>query len=167
MPNEILKYDILGTKPLLFPFKNTLKCISIGTPKNNKISICSKSKIDYFGCSKIWAHYSLIIMCSNIGTSKTINFPFWTNGKSKVLGVPILKHFSTLQHDLVVYHTIHQGVMCTLVCTVGAKIILISKLFTVSLKKLFLISYNIMEYKYCAQMMLYGKNVSQTNNYTI
>ena len=32
-------------------------------------------------------------MCSNIGTPKTINFPFGTNGKLMVLGVPILKHF--------------------------------------------------------------------------
>ena len=71
---------------------STVKCLSIGTPKNNKISICSKSKIS-FGSSKIWAHYSLIIMCSNIGTPKTINFPFGTNGKLMVLGVPILKHF--------------------------------------------------------------------------
>ena len=39
---------------------------------------------------KIWAHYSLIIMCSNIGTPKTINFPFGTNGKLMILGVPIL-----------------------------------------------------------------------------
>ena len=32
-------------------------------------------------------------MCSNIGTPKTINFPFGTNGKLMVLDVPILKHF--------------------------------------------------------------------------
>ena len=29
----------------------------------------------------------------NIGTHKTINLPFETNGKLMVLGVPILKHF--------------------------------------------------------------------------
>ena len=33
-------------------------------------------------------------MCLNIGTLKTVNFPFGTNGKLMVLGVPILKHFS-------------------------------------------------------------------------
>ena len=32
-------------------------------------------------------------MCLNIGTPKTINFPFETNGKLMILGVPILKHF--------------------------------------------------------------------------
>ena len=68
---------------------NTIKCLSIGTPKNNKIFICSKGKI-IFRCPKIWAHYSLITMCSIIGTPKTINFPFGTNGKLMVLGVPIL-----------------------------------------------------------------------------
>ena len=36
--------------------------------------------------------YSL--MCLNIGTPKTINFPFGTNGKIIVLGVPILKHIT-------------------------------------------------------------------------
>ena len=68
----------------------TVKCLSSGTPKYNKIFICSKCKVDYFRCPKIWAHYSLIIMYSNIGTPKTINFPFGTNGKLMVLGVPIL-----------------------------------------------------------------------------
>ena len=28
--------------------KSTLFCLSLGTPKNNKFSICSKWKIDYF-----------------------------------------------------------------------------------------------------------------------
>ena len=32
-------------------------------------------------------------MCLNIGTPKNVNFPFETNGKLMVLGVPILKHF--------------------------------------------------------------------------
>ena len=62
-----------------------------------------------FGCPKIWAHYSLIVMCSNIGAPKNhylffqilghlkiINFPFGTNGKLMVLGVPIFKHIYTI-----------------------------------------------------------------------
>ena len=32
-------------------------------------------------------------VCLNIGTPKNINFPFETNGKLMILGVPILKHF--------------------------------------------------------------------------
>ena len=31
------------------------------------------------------------LTCLNIGTPKNINFPFGTNGKLMILGVPILK----------------------------------------------------------------------------
>ena len=44
----------------------------------------------------MWAHYNLIIMCLNIGTLNNHHFPFGTNGKVVVLGVPILKHFRVL-----------------------------------------------------------------------
>ena len=37
-------------------------------------------------------------MCLNIGTPKNVNFPFETNGKLMVLGVPILKHFRVHMH---------------------------------------------------------------------
>ena len=33
------------------------------------------------------------MMCLTIGTPKIVNFPFRTNEKLMVLGVPILKHF--------------------------------------------------------------------------
>ena len=32
------------------------------------------------------------LKCFNIGTPKTINFPFVPNGKLMILGVPIFKH---------------------------------------------------------------------------
>ena len=35
-------------------------------------------------------------MCSNTGTPNNHHFPFGTNGKVVVLGVPILKHLSVL-----------------------------------------------------------------------
>ena len=54
-------------------------------------------KLIIFKCPNIWAHYSLIIMCLNIGTPKIINFPFGTNGKLMVLGVPVFKHFRVTQ----------------------------------------------------------------------
>ena len=44
-------------------------------------------------CPKSRANYSLIIMCSIIGTPNNHHFPFGTNGIVVVLGVPILKHF--------------------------------------------------------------------------
>ena len=53
-------------------------------------------KFIIFGCPKIWAHYSLIIMCSNIGMPNNHHIPFETNRKVVVLGVPILKHFRGL-----------------------------------------------------------------------
>ena len=45
------------------------------------------------GVPILWAHYILIIMYLNIGTPNNHHFPFGTNGKVVVLGVPILKHF--------------------------------------------------------------------------
>ena len=78
-------------------FFYTVKFLNIGTPQNNKTFICSKCKLVIFMCPKIWAHNSLIIMCSNIGTPKTFHFPFGTNGKLMVLGVPLLKHFRVVK----------------------------------------------------------------------
>ena len=75
-----------------------LLCLSIGTPKKNKFSICSKWKIYYILVSQNLGNYSLIyiIMCLNIGTPNNHHFPFGTNGKVVVLGVPILKHFMVI-----------------------------------------------------------------------
>ena len=73
--------------------------------KSNKFSICSKCKINYFKGSTILAHYSLIIMCSNIETPKIINFPFGTNGKLMVIGVPIFKH-SRVDSDEIAHGTL-------------------------------------------------------------
>ena len=47
----------------------------------------------FFRCPKIWTYYNLLLMYLNTGTHKNINFPFGTNGKLMVLGVPILSHF--------------------------------------------------------------------------
>ena len=77
---------------------NTLMCLNIGAPKNNKFSICTKWKLYFFRCPKIWANYSPIIMSSNIGTPNNHHFPFETDGKIVVLGVPIPKHFRAVIH---------------------------------------------------------------------
>ena len=37
-----------------------------------------------------------MIILQILGHLKTINFPFGTNGKLMVLGVPILKHFRVI-----------------------------------------------------------------------
>ena len=57
------------------------------------LSIVPNGKFIIFRCPKIWANYSLTIMCLNIGTINNHHFPFGTNGIVVVLGVPILKHF--------------------------------------------------------------------------
>ena len=62
-------FDPYNVTSLRFLSGITVMCLSIGTPKSNKFSICSKCKI-IFRCPKIWAHYSLIIICSSIGTPK-------------------------------------------------------------------------------------------------
>ena len=45
-------------------FKHTLMCLSIGTPKNHKFSICSKWKINYFQVSqnlgRVQPHYNVL-----------------------------------------------------------------------------------------------------------
>ena len=44
-------------------------------------------------------------MCLNIGTPKNINFPFETNGKLMIVGVPILKHFRVILPALTLSRT--------------------------------------------------------------
>ena len=70
-------------------------------------------KLIIFMCSKIWAHYSLIIMCLTIGTPKNYHFLFGTNENVVVLVVPILKHFRVdsfrkllFLYDIIVIHWI-------------------------------------------------------------
>ena len=48
----------------------------------------------------MWAHYSLIIIYLNTGTPRNCHFPFETNGKVVVLGVPILKYFRVVISQL-------------------------------------------------------------------
>ena len=72
-----------------------------------KFPFVLKVKPIIFRYPKIWAHYSLTVMCSNIGTPKTINFPFGTNGKLMVLGVPILKHFRVTAEGIFLGNNLH------------------------------------------------------------
>ena len=46
----------------------------------------------FFRCLNIQAHYNEAVIYLNFGTPKIMNFPFGTNGKFIILGVPILKH---------------------------------------------------------------------------
>ena len=69
----------------------------------------------FLGVPKFGQNYGL-----NIGTPKTIDFPFGTNGKSMILSVPILKHFRVICYALLCikapnwpYHTKAPGPCCS------------------------------------------------------
>ena len=51
-------------------------------------------------CPNIQAHYNEAVIYLNFGTPKIMNFPFGTNGKFIILGVPILKHNRVITHVL-------------------------------------------------------------------
>ena len=51
----------------------------------------------------------LTLLCLDIGTPKIVNFPFGTNGKLMVLGVPILKHFRVCYDGEVSFFQFYQN----------------------------------------------------------
>ena len=78
--------------------------IVLGNPKIIKFLFVLNVKLIIFSRPEIWAsknlgiqksgHITALLKCAQILEHlKTINIPFGTNGKSMVLGVPILKHF--------------------------------------------------------------------------
>ena len=71
----------------------TLKCLILGHLKIINFPFVPNGKFIIIRAPKILAHYSLIIMCLNIGIPNNHNFLFGRNGKVVVLGVPILNHF--------------------------------------------------------------------------
>ena len=60
LSGALIYFLLMGT----FPTEITLMCLSIGTPKNNKFSICSKWKIHYFEVSqnlgRLQPHYNVL-----------------------------------------------------------------------------------------------------------
>ena len=53
---------------------------------------CHKKQFTWFW-TYISSFFYNIVMCLNIGTPKITNFAFGTNGKLKIIGVQIFKHF--------------------------------------------------------------------------
>ena len=49
-----------------------------------------------FRCPNIQAHHNYAVICLKCGHLKIINFPFGTNGKLIILGVPILMHITVI-----------------------------------------------------------------------
>ena len=77
----------------LFTYICTVMCLSTGTPKSNKFSVCPKWKIYYFYVSQNLGTLQPNNNVPILGHLETIHFPFGTNGKLNVLGVPVYKHF--------------------------------------------------------------------------
>ena len=66
----------------------TVMCLVLGHLIAINFPFVSNVKLTIFRCPKIWAHYSLIIMCSNIGTPKIINFSIWDKWKINGIRCP-------------------------------------------------------------------------------
>ena len=61
-------------------------------PKKNVRSFCSAKASQHFWAKKTSVRIANTLRCLNIGTPKTINFPFVPNATSIILGVPIFEH---------------------------------------------------------------------------
>ena len=78
---------------LVFPVCDTLKCLSIGTPKAINFSFVSNEKLMFFRCPSIQAHCNEAVIYLNFGTPKNNEFSIWNKWENLLfLGVPILKH---------------------------------------------------------------------------
>ena len=60
---------------------NTLKCLSIGTPKTINFQFVSNEKLMIFRGSNIQAHYNEAVIYLNFGTPKNDEFSIWNKWK--------------------------------------------------------------------------------------
>ena len=60
---------------------DTLKCLSIGTPKTINFPFVSDEKLMIFRCSNIQAHYNEAVIYLNFGTPKNDEFSIWNKWK--------------------------------------------------------------------------------------
>ena len=60
---------------------DTLKCLSIGTPKAINFPFVSNEKLKFFRCSSIQAHCNEAVIYLNFGTSKNYEFSIWNKWK--------------------------------------------------------------------------------------
>ena len=61
--------------------RNTLKCLSIGTPTTINFPFVSNGKLMVFRCPKIQAHYTDAVIYLNLGTPKNYEFSIWNKWK--------------------------------------------------------------------------------------
>ena len=79
---------------------NTLKCLSIRTPKTINFPFVPNGKLMVLGVPIFEHIISSLQYAQLLGYLKIINFTFRTNGNFIILGVPILRHFT-------VYYTVN------------------------------------------------------------
>ena len=60
---------------------NTLKCLSIGTPKTINFLFVSNEKLMVYRCPNIQAHYNEAVIYLNFGTPKNNEFSIWNKWK--------------------------------------------------------------------------------------
>ena len=60
---------------------NTLKCLSIWTPKTINFPFVSNEKLMIFRCPNIQAHYNEAVIYLNFGTPKNNEFSIWNKWK--------------------------------------------------------------------------------------
>ena len=60
---------------------NTLKCLSIGTPKTINFPFVSNGKLMLFTCPNIQAHYNEAVTYLKLGTPKNNEFSIWNKWK--------------------------------------------------------------------------------------
>ena len=74
--------NVLGKKltARLF-FLNTLKCLSIGTPKIINFPFVSNGKLMIFRCPNIQTDYNEAVLCLNFGTPENNEFSIWDKWK--------------------------------------------------------------------------------------
>ena len=61
--------------------KNTLKCLSIGTPKIINFPFVSYGKLMFFRGPNILAHCNEPVLCLNFGTLENNEFSIWNKWK--------------------------------------------------------------------------------------
>ena len=60
---------------------DTLKCLSIGTPKAINFPFVSNEKLTFFRCPSIQAHCNEAVIYLNFGTPKNNEFSIWNKWK--------------------------------------------------------------------------------------
>ena len=77
---------------------NTLKCLSIGTPKIINFPFVSNGKLMIFRCPNIQTDYNEAVLCLNFGTPENNEFSIWDKfwDKWKIYYFKVSQYLSTL-----------------------------------------------------------------------